>query len=261
MLHVQPHVRVVRGFTLIELLVVISIISLLVSILLPALASAREAAQVQMCATNARQMAIAGFSYATDHKQFSPPRAYNSVLVTSGYVKGSAGMYCAVLVNSANNWLALRKPGWLYTINTMLSEGGYAGPTSAPVKLDVVARQSLCMFFSDGHHRGSTYAHWNDYTDGQIFGRTDAAWANPPHMGKAMPGINLNLPVSKGFNVAYLDGHVSFIAYQNDGNITAVRANRAYPFNFKRYWGWNAPPPPATPSASDNGWDRAPFTN
>jgi prepilin-type N-terminal cleavage/methylation domain-containing protein/prepilin-type processing-associated H-X9-DG protein len=251
--------RSVRGFTLIELLVVISIISLLVSILLPALASAREAAQMQMCATRARQMVIAGVSYATDHKQFSPSRTYSADLVSFGYIKGAAGMYCPTLVNSANNWLALRKPGWLYTINTMLSEGGYASPTSAPVKLDVVARPTHCMFFSDGHHRGSTYAHYNDYTDGQIFGRTDAAWANPSHPGVSVPGINLNLPVSKGFNVAYLDGHVGFIAYQGDGNITAVRANRAYAFNFKKYWGWNAPPPPATPSMSDNGWDRAPF--
>ena len=47
------------GFTLIELLVVISIISMLMSILLPGLSRAREAGKRVHCFSNLRQLNIA----------------------------------------------------------------------------------------------------------------------------------------------------------------------------------------------------------
>ncbi|NJL31699.1 MAG: type II secretion system protein [Phycisphaerales bacterium] len=61
-----------RGFTLIELLVVISIIALLVALLLPALASAREAANSAKCLGNLRQIGLAFQLYAGDNRDFIP---------------------------------------------------------------------------------------------------------------------------------------------------------------------------------------------
>lgn len=63
------------GFTLIELLVVISVISLLIAILLPALARAREAAQTVKCLASLRQQGIAIHAYSTDY-QCMPPRSF-----------------------------------------------------------------------------------------------------------------------------------------------------------------------------------------
>ncbi|NLX06133.1 MAG: prepilin-type N-terminal cleavage/methylation domain-containing protein [Phycisphaerae bacterium] len=61
-----------RAFTLIELLVVVAIIAVLVSILLPALQSARDQAKTVMCTSNLKQMGIAFGMYADDNAGFLP---------------------------------------------------------------------------------------------------------------------------------------------------------------------------------------------
>lgn len=65
----HPHrsPRTHSGFTLIELLVVISIISLLIGILLPALTAAREAARLTVCANQVKQITLASVMYHNDN--------------------------------------------------------------------------------------------------------------------------------------------------------------------------------------------------
>ncbi|MBI4579056.1 MAG: prepilin-type N-terminal cleavage/methylation domain-containing protein [Planctomycetes bacterium] len=68
----SPHQRPRRrsGFTLIEVLVVVAIIALLVAILLPSLARARDLARQSVCFSNCHQMSVALTLYTIHHRHY-----------------------------------------------------------------------------------------------------------------------------------------------------------------------------------------------
>lgn len=82
MIRLHPVRSSVGAFTLIELLVVLSIISVLVALLLPALSKARESSRSLQCQANQRQVAAAMMMYSDSYdgqllpNQLGPPLYY-----------------------------------------------------------------------------------------------------------------------------------------------------------------------------------------
>ena len=105
------------AFTLIELLVVIAIIGVLVALIMPAVQSAREAANRAKCQNNLRQLCIAAQEY---HDSFS---------------SFPSGWYCLAPVYDANNNLVGGDPNCASTM-TPYTSYMWNGMTSLFIKIE-----------------------------------------------------------------------------------------------------------------------------
>ncbi len=201
----RPHISHGHaGFTLIELLVVISIITLLISILLPALTNAREAARSVMCLSQLKQVGLAGRNYMFESDGMFPHQEWwnSSQHATKPGMKqyiplddGNTGdtlITCPTAGPGAYTWHRT------YTMNIWLAFNFIN--TNKPYvpglfsNIDHIAQPSNMSFIFDGA-RGSFDA------NEQAWYYTSAVHANN------LP--NFAYPHNESNNIVFVDGHAA----------------------------------------------------
>lgn len=158
-----------RAFTLIELLVVIAIIGVLLAILVPVLASARQSAIGVSCLSNQRQLMIAVSAHAADYHGQIP---FGPVERDGGVASGLDDLY---IINGMPTSLISDKFGRVIGAGALLSEylahtpqvmfcPGADQPVVVSEQLELVGRDTAIGGYIY-RHNGSTFTDLESFRD------------------------------------------------------------------------------------------------
>ena len=176
-----------RAFTLVELLVVIAILAILMALLLPSLASAREKGYRTACLSNLRQMGISIQAYASDNDGKIPygPKAPPFTSAADFYPSTGAPTSLISLGNGAPVGLGLLLQDQLCNQPKALFCPSSDQPLDANTQLaNVGVRQAQCSYYY--RHAGNT----------QLFDNPSLAVPTPDHIKLDDLGNNRNgLPI------------------------------------------------------------------
>lgn len=120
--------RARNAFTIFELLAVITIITVLLTILLPALHHAKEVARRAVCASNLKNIGVALRLYAVDHRSTFPAAELGYAANSNGNGRGGNARW-QVMGNPQNLWaggcVAKGTDTWERPVNPYVNYSGY----------------------------------------------------------------------------------------------------------------------------------------
>lgn len=209
-----------KSFTLIELLVVCAIISVLMTMLLPAISKTKDKARQSMCAGNLKQAGLGIMMYSSDFDGCLMP-GYGHNLPDGGYEWWAYDLYA---LGYAKSFQAFQCPStlpWVRVQNT-LTWGVHYGVRRGAGFCTYSANWNVSgAIMSDGTHRDSTFlktvsmpSRLSLVMDGFLSAQyPDGKWTVCNCYGVGGASISVDMIGfwhTSGANIAFGDGHVEW---------------------------------------------------